>query len=208
MYNNPFGSLRHIRISRYTVSGFLDLPETVYRDIRMCLNDPNGLLYMYPGHYDLAVIDVDSLVIDGLKEFIPPLYHSQSRSVSRGGHLWYRRPRYPGDIKPLRPRTITLDRISYTFDVQYTQFIRVPSAEIPGVLKMIAAWLSESPVHSFPYELLGLCCVKGERDSKWWHYILAQTEQLGSPDLVSQARWYKVAEETGYFVDNSQQDFP
>ena len=98
--------------------------------------------------------------------------------------------------------------MDYAFDVQYTQLIRVPAVEIPAVLGFIADWLMDPPAPvSFPYELLGLCVQKGERDTRWWHYILAQTEQLGDPELVSEERWHEVAAETGYLVDNGEEGF-
>ena len=190
-------------------SGRTRNPQSYRADIAECLADAGNLLYLYPGHYDLAVIDVDSATSEGLRDFIPPLWHSPSRSgATRGGHLWYRRPRFPGDIKPLKPRTVHFEHVLYTFDVLYTQLIRVPMASIASVLASIADYL-ESPILplSFPYEFLGLACVPGERDSKWWHYILAQTEQLGDPSLVSLDRWTRVAEATGYISDHSYEAF-
>ena len=191
-------------------SGRPKRPDSYIADLARCLDHPSGLMFLYPGHYDLAVVDVDSPTASGILDFVPPLHHSQSRSgTERGGHLWYRRPRYSGDLKPLKPRSFTLRGDPYLVDIQYTQLLRVPSPEIPSVLSFIATYLDHTPTPlAFPYELLGLSCVKGERDTKWWHYILAQTEQLGDPGLVSRDRWQEVAEETGYFADgNNEQDF-
>ena len=174
-----------------------------------CLDDPERLMFLYPGHYGLAVIDIDTPHNTELRTFLPPLHWSLSRSgARRGGHLWYTRPRYPGDIKPLSPRSFHLRGEAYVVDVQYTQLIRVPSSQVPGVLDFIAQVSEEppSPV-SFPYEILGLALQPGERDSKLWHYILAQTEQLGDPDLVSEETWREVATEIGYFVDNTEEAF-
>ena len=189
-------------------SGRPKQPEGYTDDLTRCLTDAGNLMFLYPGHYDLAVVDVDSSSAKHLLDFIPPLFHSPSRSGKRGGHLWYYRPRYPGDLKPLKPREFSLRGTHHRIDVQYTQFIRVPMPQIAHVLGSIASWLEHPPSPiSFPYELLGLSCIKGERDTKWWHYILAQTEQLGDPELVSEERWREVAEETGYFADNSEQGF-
>ena len=190
-------------------SGRARSPQSYTAGIQANLAAPDSLLYLFPGHYDLAVIDVDSPTSSGLREFIAPIFQSHSRSGSaRGGHLWYRRPRFPGDLKPLKPRTIQLHSILYTFDVLYTQLIRIPSPSMAPVLAGIADYL-ESPPNplAFPYEFLGLACAPGERDSRWWHYILAQTEQLGDPELVSLDRWTRVAEETGYIVEHSLDAF-